>query len=226
MKYLKKYELFLDQMNKNDKQAFQIILDFYSDFKSKKDPNMVQIGMKYILTYDLGVIKWDVLQLTDEYKINYNYRDIIINKNTYIKINEIIKKIHNLKKEYEIKAQKNELEKIIGKNIKKYVEDKFQFYYDLEKTSKNYGEFLSSINSIFINYVSCSFGSNNIEFNYKKFYNDISSIVVYNKYIVFEFSYKKLPNYKEYKIYIDWGDSFIQKWKNKIRNKYETLKKI
>jgi hypothetical protein len=148
----------------------------------------------------------------------YNDKEIPIDKETYKKINDIVKKINIIKMECDHKSKKLDLEKLIGKDIKKYVENKFQFYSNLEKDPTYTGEFLSSLNSVVVHYVACAFGSDKSEeYNYKNFRNNISSISVYPNLVVFNFGFKRYTNYKEYKIDIDWGISFIQKWKPKIK---------
>jgi len=205
-------ELFLGKPSDNDKLAIALLNKFLEEFKTRREPKMVgepRLSYSFTLSNEDRII-FDPMQY-DPYTIQYNRDKFKINKKTYEKCKEIVKNILKLRRDIIQKNDIDELYTMIGKDVKKYVESKFQHFYDLQK--QDGGKYFTVFSGVLGDSVECVFGSS----VYSVFNNDISSINIHSNSVIFEFSYPKFPTrYKRYILSIDWGSSFIHKWKSKL----------
>lgn len=222
-------EMFLNVFNEKDKLALNLIKNFLKEFKTNKDLKMIQeTPNEYKFKFNNGdVIIFNPIQfkkLNDNtpYIIKYNFNNIEISQNTYNKIKKICKYIIEIKNEINQNKNYEELVEIIGKDIKKYVEDKFQLFYNIEKRIPHC-KFFNIFNTIIGETICCNFGSTNTISPYENYYNDISSIHIHNNNtITFIYSYPQFKQYKSFTIPVNWAVNVISKWKPKIE---ELIKK-
>lgn len=233
------YNTFVNEMfmsgrqSENDKLALSLVNKFYDEFKKSKNIKSINYYGNYIFKLsNEDIIDFDTIQWK-KYKMTFNNKPIEISKKTYEKIGDIVKHISKLKKTIELDKEKDELKNILGMNIKKYVEEKFDFYYNFQRNDPHF-QFFTIHSSVIGDGIFCDFGTTKSESSGERYVNDISSIYVFNKNIVFNYSYKKYMQYRTFSIEIEWGDSLISKWLPKIKEivpkkiltEYETFKSI